>query len=259
MKWAKAFKHPIIYQLRALLFARRGAKFAQSWRVTPQKAPPLLSSNPLEEYFDSHHTGLGIWKWRHYFEIYHRHLSRFVGTDAHVLEVGIYSGGSLRMWREYFGERAHIYGVDIEPACKAYEGERARIFIGDQASREFWRKLKQDVPLLDILIDDGGHHHEQQIVTLEEILPHLRPGGIYICEDVHGQFNPFQSYVSGLAAHLNSFITTDGLVCDAASFQSEISIHLYPFITVIEKADNPPKQLTSEKHGTQWQPFYDPR
>ena len=46
---------------------------------------------------------LAVWKWKHYCDVYHRHFSKFVGREVHVLEVGIYSGGSLQMWREYFG------------------------------------------------------------------------------------------------------------------------------------------------------------
>jgi len=86
------------------------------------------------------------------------------------------------------------------------------------------------------------------------LLPHLKDGGVYVCEDVHGEYNPFYSYVTGLSARLNSFITTDGLLCEAAPFQSAFSTHLYPYMVVIEKVENPPSQFTSEKHGTEWQP-----
>ena len=87
------------------------------------------------------------------------------------------------MWRDFFGDRCQIYGVDIEPACRQYENTHTRVFIGDQADREFWHQLRRDVPRLDIVIDDGGHRAEQQVVTLEETLPYLSPGGVYLCED----------------------------------------------------------------------------
>src|SRR4051812_44526614 len=53
--------------------------------------------NPLRAFFDARREGPGIWKWTHYFDIYHRHFARFVGREVHVLEIGIYSGGSLEM------------------------------------------------------------------------------------------------------------------------------------------------------------------
>jgi hypothetical protein len=160
-------------------------------------------ANHLRTFFDNRKVGAGIWKWLHYFEIYERHFSRFRGQEVHIAEIGIYSGGSLEMWRDYFGPRAYIYGVDIEPRCKVYEHDRVKVFIGDQADKSFWREFRTRVPKLDIVIDDGGHEYEQQLTSLEELLPHLRPGGVYLCEDVHGAFNRFASYVGGLAHKLN--------------------------------------------------------
>jgi SAM-dependent methyltransferase len=155
------------------------------------------SLNPLWEFFQNYKEGPGIWKWEHYFNIYHRHLAKFIGQKVDVLEIGIYSGGSLEMWRSYFGENCHIYGVDIEKACKAYENDHISVFIGDQEDRAFWADFRNSVQGRDILIDDGGHAPESQQITLEEMLRHLRPGGVYLCEDVHGSFNLFSAFANG--------------------------------------------------------------
>lgn len=211
-------------------------------------APP---TNPLREYFENHTEGHGIWKWRHYFEIYQRHFSKFVGRRVNVLEIGIYSGGSLDMWRSYFGNQCHIYGVDIEDACKSYKSENVTVLIGDQADREFWRQFKRDTPPIDILIDDGGHKPEQQRITLEEMLPHLRCGGVYLCEDVHGKWNDFAAYATSLVNELNQ-------TGDLNGFQKSVhSIHFYPFCVVIEKHSAEPERFAAPKHGTIWQPFFD--
>src|SRR4051812_44510245 len=47
--------------------------------------------NPLRQYFDAHQTGRGIWKWTHYFDVYHRHFSRFRGREVRMVEIGIFS------------------------------------------------------------------------------------------------------------------------------------------------------------------------
>ena len=65
-----------------------------------------LSSNVLWDYFRNHNQGRGVWKWEHYFEIYHRHFSKFINQPVDVLEIGVQSGGSLEMWRAYFGAAA---------------------------------------------------------------------------------------------------------------------------------------------------------
>jgi hypothetical protein len=216
--------------------------------------------NPLWEYFQNHKSGSGIWKWEHYFDVYQRHFSKFVGQRVNVLEIGIYSGGSLEMWWSYFGNESHIFGVDIEPACKSYENDHTSVFIGDQADRGFWKTFKSSVDGIDIFIDDGGHTPEQQKVTLEEMLPHLRQGGVYICEDIHGRANKFAGYASALVDELNHMDLTSGplLQSNISPFQSSIhSIHFYPYLMVIEKHLTRPTKFSAPKNGTEWQPFFD--
>lgn len=216
------------------------------------------SSNPLWNYFSKYETGPGIWKWTHYFEAYHRHFSRFRGQPVNLLEIGIYSGGSLPMWLSYFGDDCRVFGVDIEDACKCYETERIQVFIGDQQDRTFWARFREAAPEIHILIDDGGHTPEQQIVTLEEMLPHMPPGGVYVCEDIHGLSNRFAAFATGLVHCLNAASgRIDGVLgCTSTSVQQAIhSIHFYPYLCVIEKNKYPPKTLVAPKHGTEWQPF----
>jgi hypothetical protein len=263
--------HSIRSGLRAAFLAVpstiRGYRSHRNWRVLnkPQEMPD--QTNPLRDFFNRRRQGHGIWKWDHYFDIYHRHFSRFRGREVHVLEIGIFSGGSLEMWRDYFGSEAHIYGVDIEAACKRYENGMIKVFIGDQADREFWGQFRKEVPILDLVIDDGGHEPEQQIVSLEELFPHLRPGGVYVCEDVTKIFNPFISYMTGMVHQLNAYKGAGSEVNGSESrisykttpFQSAVdSIHFYPFVTVVERTPSPVIELTAPKHGTEWQPFLDP-
>ncbi len=183
-----------------------------------------------------------------------------------ILEIGIYSGGSLDMWRNYFGSSATIYGVDIEPACRAYERPGIHVLIGDQADRTFWQKALSDgtLPRPDIVIDDGGHSPQQQRITLEELLPVIRPGGVYVCEDIHQRNNAFAAFVHGLADRLNGL---ENERVDAANAERRIvvptngvqsvihSVHLYPYVTVIEKCESFRSELLAPKHGSQWEPF----
>jgi hypothetical protein len=222
--------------------------------------PNSLSSerNPLEDFFWDREEGRGIWKWAHYFEVYHRHFARFVGTPVTIIEIGIYSGGSLEMWRNYFGSLSTVYGIDIKSECKTYEDENVKVLIGDQADRGFWKSVREKVPTFDIVIDDGGHTHEQQMVTLEETLPYLSPGGVYLCEDIHNTHNRFAAYVHGLGYHLNGVNSRghDFSRSTRSCFQREVhSIHLYPYLAVIEKTDSQSEELFAPKRGTKWQPF----
>jgi hypothetical protein len=227
--------------------------------TTPQSCGPGPAGgpNPLRDYFDGVAEGPGVWKWRHYFAAYHRHLARFVGRAATVVEVGVGAGGSLRMWRHYFGPTCRVHGIDVREACRAAEGEGITVHVGDQADRAFWRDFRARVPEVDVLIDDGGHLPQQQRVTYEEMLPHLRPGGVYLCEDVHGAANPFSRFVHGAADGLNAFARLPGeeLASAVTPLQAAVhSIHFYPYLVVVERSAAPPERLSAPKRGTDWPP-----
>lgn len=143
--------------------------------------------NRLSQYFENEDHRI-IDKWSHYFDIYDRYLSKYRNKSIVILEIGVSHGGSLQMWKDYFGDETEIYGIDINPLCKNFEDERIEIFIGSQSDRIFLKDLKNKIPKVDILIDDGGHMMNQQIITFEELFDHVKDNGIYICEDLHTSY-----------------------------------------------------------------------
>ena len=98
-------------------------------------------SNDLERYFRQNDKRL-IDKWVHYFDIYDRHFSRFRNREIVMLEIGVSQGGSLQMWKNYFGGKAKIFGIDIDPRCKTMEEENIKILIGSQSDRKFLKRGK---------------------------------------------------------------------------------------------------------------------
>lgn len=213
--------------------------------------------NPLVAYLESNPDERQIHKWHHYFDIYHRHFSRFRGQPFTMIEIGVFNGGSLRMWRNYFGPQATIVGVDINPECKQFSEPGIDIVIGDQADRGFLRSLYERYPKFAILLDDGGHRMNQQIATFEELYPQLRPDGIYLCEDIHTSYMPrfgggyrqpqtFVETVKLLIDRLNAFHSTDysQLVPDDFTRTTD-SMHFYDSVVVIEKKPRAqPREVT---------------
>jgi hypothetical protein len=254
----------VVYSfLSRLNLAIKGFLFGYTYREGASRYDAVYDSqengllNPLERFFNERTVGRGIWKWTHYFDYYHSHFKCFVGKPVNILEIGVFSGGSLEMWRSYFGDKCKVYGVDIAPACTVFENDYTKIFIGDQSDRRFWESFRAEALPIDIVVDDGGHEVIQQIVTLEELLPHITPGGVYICEDIHGVNNGFNSYCQGLTMNLNHY---DGLPGEGIQRSNQIQawvkgIHFYPYMTVIEKTERPIDKLTSVKHGTLWAPI----
>jgi hypothetical protein len=202
--------------------------------------------NDLEKYF-TENTGRLIHKWKHYFEIYDRHFSRFRGTDVHVVEFGVSQGGSLQMWKYYFGPNAKIFGIDINPHCKRLEEEQIEVFIGDQEDRRFLKSLAEKIPRIDILIDDGGHTMKQQINTYEELFFHIEKNGVYLCEDLHTSYwtefgggykkrGTFIEYGKNFIDYINAWHSTQRSRLSVTEFTKSVhSLHYYDSVLVIEK------------------------
>jgi hypothetical protein len=131
-------------------------------------------------------SGKVIYKWHHYLPIYESLFNPFVGSSVKVLEIGVLRGGSLKLWREYFGTDAQIFGIDIDPAAKQYETEGIKIFIGDQSDKKFLVDVLDEVGGFDIVIDDGGHTNHLVMSSLEELYPTTRH--LYIVEDTHALY-----------------------------------------------------------------------
>jgi hypothetical protein len=225
----------------------------------PPAAAPVVPDNPLAAYFFAN-PGRQIQKWHHYFEIYHRHFQAFRGRSPVVLEVGVFHGGSLQMWKQYFGPGARIVGVDIDPRCKQFEEPGITVEIGDQADRGFLAGLRTRHPHVDIVIDDGGHTFPQQIATFEELYPHIRPEGVYLCEDIHTSYAPnfdggyrregsFIEYAKNLVDRLYAWYSFEParFQVDALT-RSTYALHFYDSVLVMEKRPmEPPRQSLTGK------------
>lgn len=205
--------------------------------------------NDLEKYFRANNERF-IHKWSHYFDIYDKYFSKYRGTDVVMLEIGVSHGGSLQMWKKYFGPKARIYGVDIDPRCKDLEEKNIRIFIGSQSDRKFLRSLKEQLPPIDILLDDGGHTMNQQIVSYEELFDHLAPDGVYLCEDLHTSYRlshgggykrkgTFIEYSKRFIDYLNAYHSEQRLLKANTFTKTVNAVHYYDSVLVIEKADRP--------------------
>lgn len=209
------------------------------------KIAAMPDLNGFEKFFYS--TGhRPMRKWLHYLDIYNRHLEKYIGKAPVVMEIGVYRGGSLQMWKNYFGEGTRVIGIDITPETKEFEEDGITIEIGSQDDREFWKYLKEMYPNVDILIDDGGHRMEQQIVTFEEGFPHLSPGGCYICEDLHTSYwerfggrykdeSTFVEYSKNFIDYINAWNSETPELTENTYSRTMHGVHYYTSMLVIEK------------------------
>ena len=128
----------------------------------------------------------GSTKWSGYFDVYEKHLNKFVDKSPRILEIGVLGGGSIEMWLKYFGKDTSVIAVDVNPECLnyKYDGD-VQIVLGDQSSPEFWKQFAEEYGNFDIIIDDGWHWDEAQLKTLTNFFPYLNDGGIYVIEDIY--------------------------------------------------------------------------
>ena len=230
--------------------AAGSSDFQQNLFETLQAAYRLFGHGDLMKFwlFENHRC---IDKWVHYFPIYEKWFEAYRGKEIVFVEVGVQNGGSIQMWRNYFGKDAKIVGIDINPVCKQFEDAEQNIFveIGSQDDPNFWAAFKEKYPRVDILLDDGGHISNQQIVTFREMFPHIKDGGLYMCEDCHTSYlkewggglkkpDTFIEFTKNLIDELNAFYTNEALQPTYNTLNMG-GIHFYDSIVVVEKKEIP--------------------
>ena len=212
---------------------------------TPSKdTPKFVPTSDLEVAF-SNKTGNQVHKWVHYLEIYERYLDRFRGTDFNLLEIGVFRGGSLELWRQHFGDKANIFGIDIDPNCEKFDGVAGQVRIGSQADPEFLKSVVQEMGGVDVVIDDGSHNSVHIKRSFDLLFPLLPEGGIYIVEDLHCAFWP--AYSGGYRWPWSFINQTKRMIDDmhhwyhrkgqknASTRDCLKAIHVYDSIIVFEK------------------------
>ena len=123
-----------------------------------------------------------------YFDTYENLFREFKNKPITFVEVGIFGGGSLFMWKKYFHPKSRIIGIDLNPKSKSYEKYGFEIFIGDQEDEYFWKNFYKKEGKIDILLDDGGHTDLQQTQTLISSVNKVKENGLIVIEDVHTSY-----------------------------------------------------------------------
>ncbi|MEM7270755.1 MAG: class I SAM-dependent methyltransferase [Pseudomonadota bacterium] len=195
-----------------------------------------------------------VHKWHHYLPIYERYFERFRSKSFRMLEIGVFKGGSLKMWRDYFGEKAQIFGIDINPECARFDGQSAQVRIGSQADPDFLNDVIDEMGGVDVVLDDGSHdsHHIRE--TLSVVYPRLSVGGVYMIEDLHAAYWPkfsggyhatssFMNDVKSIIDDIHHWYHDEGQV-NAATSGAVSSLHVYDSIVVLEKETVRPPRHT---------------
>lgn len=183
--------------------------------------------------------------WKHFRDI-HMSVTR-------VLEIGVQTDRSIKMWEEFF-PNAVIYGIDIDPDCINFTGGRKKIFIGDQSDEKLLQKVLDDAGgYFDIIIDDGSHRVYHQLKSFDFLFPNLSSHGIYVIEDTGAcvgdvelkTINKIKKLVDNIMYFPNNFPfdswSSLSNFPETATWADKniIGISFYRWICFIEKGNNP--------------------
>ena len=151
------------------------------------------TDRPDNELFGMFSADTNVHKWHHYFDIYTKHFEAYRSRPIRMLEIGVFRGGSLRMWKEYFHPDSTIVGIDIDESCSDHEVAEKRIFvrIGNQADTDFLSTVNDEFGPFDIILDDGSHKTDHQNTSFAALFRSaLVDGGCYMVEDLHTNYWP---------------------------------------------------------------------
>lgn len=109
-------------------------------------------------------------------------------AGINLLEIGVGGGASIKMWLDWF-TNGHIYGIDHNLHW-ALANDRLTLLKGDVMDSSFMESVARDHAPFDVIVDDGGHHSAQWQSALKLLWPALKPGGVFIIEDLHTDYLP---------------------------------------------------------------------
>jgi hypothetical protein len=186
--------------------------------------------------------------------VYERLLEPVRDLPVTMLEIGVFEGASLRMWRDYF-PRARIFGIDFADSARQHADSRITVLCGNQMDLRFLDTVVAATGPLDFIVDDGGHRPEQQLTSLFHLWEHLKLAGVYTIEDVHTSY--LERWSPGWHQPGTTIEVLKDLVDDVNSYWHQRgarlsdleSIQFYPELCVISK--RPPWKAVRKGDPTQ--------
>lgn len=145
---------------------------------------------------------------------YDEHLNPHKENVRNMLEIGIYNGSSLKMWKEYF-VNSEIYAIDVHD-MKQYDSDRIHTFVCDQTNHSLLNDLFSEKDF-DLIIDDGGHTMDQQQKSILSLFSKLKSNGFYIIEDLHTSLRPGHYGVNNTSQTTLEFVKS---LTDDSRFES---------------------------------------
>ena len=205
----------------------------------------LAQRSDIEKLF-WHTDGPIVHKWHHYLPLYDRYFSPYRGKPVRMLEIGVSKGGSLDLWRQWFGPDLVLFGIDIDPDCAQFDGKSGQVRIGSQDDPNFLREVVSEMGGVDLVLDDGSHRSPHIRASFEVLFPLLSEGGLYMIEDMHADYwnefyggyarpTSFMTQVKHMLDDMHHWYHNHGQQVVAAQ-DHLAAVHVHDSIVVLEKS-----------------------
>jgi hypothetical protein len=170
----------------------------------------------------------------HYLRNYEEYFHPLVDKEVRLLELGIYKGGSLLLWRDYF-ERGLIVGLDLQTVEVSDPSGRIRTYEGRQQDTELLDRIaKENAPEgFDIIIDDCSHIGELTRISFWHLFDnHLKVGGLYVIEDWSTGYwdGWFDGVAFGYRSNSKDFAPAHFRIRSAFAHFQRIALVRWPFL-----------------------------
>lgn len=154
------------------------------------------SFKEISDYFDCDKS-----VYHGYHKFYPDFFEKWRNEPINLFEIGLDEGKSMNVWQYYF-PYANIWGMDIS---KSFHNKRCRLFVGDQNNINDLVRIKKDVPMCKIIIDDGSHVPDHQLKSFYYLFENMLDwGGVYVIEDIECSYwSPDKTVYSFETGHLN--------------------------------------------------------
>lgn len=155
-------------------------------------------------------------------EFYENKFDQFRNKNIVLVEIGVRSGASLKLWSEYFSKNAKIYGLDnlydknnnSVPINKDWtSSNNVEYIVCDAYTEDSVNKIGK----IDILIDDGPHTFESHVRLLDLYIDKINSGGLIIIEDV--SYDPNKIY-----QYLPDNLKETSYICDYGGYDDRLIV-----------------------------------
>jgi hypothetical protein len=210
-------------------------------------------------------------KWSHYFHAYESIFGPRRTEPLRILEIGIWHGASLKLWRKYFeNPKTIIVGVDVLPECRQFDAPAAGVHvrIGSQVDPTFLKQVVKEFGPFDIIMDDGSHHSSHIITSFNHLYADgLKDTGIYFVEDLHANYwHPWRDsrksfldvckqLLEEMHAHFRNSTPGDFLICPP-SYRTTSAIDVPQITTMIREMRFFDSIVAIYKSRSEYVPYY---